>query len=527
MKKKGLKPAQKKQTLKKSLSFAWLWALLMPVVVLTWGVVYYVTGGEAINVNEGFGWDGYVYGNLAHQFPQKAFNHTVDSYHAHRILPSAIVYAAYRLAGLPDAPHYIYILITFFWYNVVVVWLASIAWLLLARRLKLSPRIQWLGFIGLFANFAICKYSYYYVALTDPSAFTLALWSLYCYFSRRNWGLLICAALGYFTWPTAFVVSAVLWIFPRRAISQTNAETTTKQSAIARFFIASGIITLWLCFIVYYGFLNPAPFPMVEPVYQPVVYLSALLVLSVLGYIVLPLAPIIPYREIIEELKGRTFYLRLAAVIAIASVLWYFKATYVQITDPAKIVEPMTLSLFLSGSFLLSIAKPLLSYVAMAAYFGPVIILLLWLYPEIVHQIRDLGTGFIMIFTGTMIFSTIMTESRQLINVIPFLVVGLSLTLNTKPVSRIFVLLMGIISLAASKFWLNLNFAEMNSDFHVKQLGNYDQFPMQKYFMNHGPWMSMESYYYQGAAILLVIIILWWFVRFYKSVPLLHFLRRS
>ncbi|HEY6033466.1 MAG TPA: hypothetical protein VIV58_04380, partial [Kofleriaceae bacterium] len=61
--------------------------------------------GERIGINQGQGWDGISYTEWARDFAH-VLHDGLTRYHAQRVLPSAVVYEALRLAGAArDVPH--------------------------------------------------------------------------------------------------------------------------------------------------------------------------------------------------------------------------------------------------------------------------------------------------------------------------------------------------------------------------------------------------------------------------------------
>lgn len=99
-----------------------------------------------------------------------------------------------------------------------------------------------------------------------------------------------------------------------------------------------------------------------------------------------------------------------------------------------------------------------------------------------------------------------MSESRQFVNFLPVVLTALALALNNRSVNTASVAIVVALGLVGSKAWMTMNVPDMQS---LAFRGATNEPIMQRYFMNHGPWMSMESYLWQAAAVLLTSVVLW------------------
>jgi hypothetical protein len=82
--------------------------------------------------------------------------------------------------------------------------------------------------------------------------------------------------------------------------------------------------------------------------------------------------------------------------------------------------------------------------------------------------------------------------------------------LNAVSVRPAAVVAFGVMCVVCSKIWLPLNFVGMNAQTANIHDGSYTAYPLQYYFMNHGPWMSWTSYAVQSAAVLVCGGVMWW-----------------
>jgi hypothetical protein len=91
-------------------------------------------------------------------------------------------------------------------------------------------------------------------------------------------------------------------------------------------------------------------------------------------------------------------------------------------------------------------------------------------------------------------------------------VVTIAMLLNQATVRPTAVIVLSLMSVVCSKIWLSLNFPGMPEQAANIQNGSFTAFPLQYYFMNHGPWMSMNAYLVQSALVLICCgVVLWAF----------------
>ncbi len=474
--------------------------VIMPLIIMIWGFIYMRTG-EIIGVDGGCGWDGSAYADIVFKFDQYMADASLDSYRIQRIVPSAIVHYILKSQNiLPYRENTVYY---FYVYNLWILTACGLLWALIARRLRLSVMLRWLGFVGLFVNFAVMKYSFYYPPLTDQTAVFLCLCAIYCYLldsSVAHAAQLLVAAVGFFTWPTAFYVSMVLFLFPRKQPTTDLLATETNKTLG---FVLTAVITLFAAVAMWYlSFVKQLQFPGTDALFQPTIYLGATLVLAYIAASMLPFARTFPYVQILRFFTTRQFALRFVCGAVVAIALWFFKQS---LCNPAAPL-PMTTELFFGGSFSAAIGKPLLPLVANVVYFGPILLVAALLYKDTVRGAAELGVGFMLIVAGTVLLSSIMTESRQLINLYPFVVIACIKGLERVRVNTLTVWIIATLSLVSTKIWMPLNFPGMQE--YVYGGGSRFTFPLQKYFMNQGPYMSLESYIYQGIAVALAALVL-------------------
>jgi hypothetical protein len=477
----------------------------MPAFVLVWCTGYYALGGEVIAVMNGYGWDGFFYGSAAWGFDKLLAHPVLDPYLAQRVAPSGFIHYTMKALGL--TMNQTTVLQAFKTWNVILLTASAFVWSLTARRLLLKPHAAWIGFCGLFASFFAMKYSLYYPPLTDVTAFFLCVLAVWLYVIRQHWWILAVALMGYFTFPTMLYIAALLFLFPsieKQIPAPNQIEQIQILTRLGGTFV---LVLLMIGGFVYFVFITHTQFPGVEPILQATLYPSIFLVVAYSGLAAWFFLEGCSLQRAIQEMSNLTFLVRSVAIAAVWGLCTWLRTSFLQNPDPNILkTTPMTLSLFLGGSFSLAVAKPLLAVVSNAVYFGPIVVLCVMFYRSAARAAWQIGIGFALVFIIAALMSAIMSESRQFVNLLPVVVTALALALNGRSVTLASVAGLAALGLMCSKVWMTLNVPDMDK---WAFRGNLSTSPLQRYFMNYGPWMSMEWYLWQGAAMLVVAGILW------------------
>jgi hypothetical protein len=544
--------------------FRW-YVVLMPLIVLIWGLVYFETG-EIIALNNGCGWDGVFYKNVVWSLQwnqaspelRERARLPIDPYRAQRVAPSVAVYGemqvakyAYQrivpmFAQLPawlewsyeqyplppwffrwfaDSPNDVagqqpvsfalrldsFIASYFVIHSLLMLIGTALFWAMTARALNLGGVARWLGFTGLFVNFAVMKMSLYYPTLTDTTALFLAMVMLYSYCANVPWLLLPAAVVGFFTFPTAFYAGIVLFVLPRSVPvpALNDAEPMSQRTAQI---LAASVTVLLLLLTMYFVIIANVRFAEVETVYTWLLLLTVPLMLTQFFLTVAGICRTFPAKAFFQYITSTQALVRHGIRAGIGIALWgvllFIKR---QFEDP-MLSAPMTTNLFLGGSLSCAVSKPLLTIVASAVYFGPLVLLVVVHYRFFLRTALGLGYGFFTVVAGMLLLATMMTESRQLINFLPFVVVGVAVMLNSMAVQPLAVAAFGVLSIVGSKIWLSLNFPGMQEQAANIHNASYAAYPLQNYFMNHGPWMSWTGYGVQAVVVFVACAVVWWIV---------------
>lgn len=432
--------------------------------------------GERIPVGDGFGWDGKFFGSLVKDFYVRGMN----PYQMQRIIPSAMVNLVLNLFQVPLENEYI--VRAFQVYNLAAILLGCCLWLLIANELALSLKARWIGFIGLFINFAVLKQAFYYSVLTDISALVLGLLMLLFYLRGQVLGLFVVALIGAFTWPIIIYGGVILLLFPRNS----TAPALRNNSRLG--VILSLLLTVLLAAFIARAYYFDSYSSETAPIVRSVVWFSiaaCLLYVFLSTKILLGSLSLSNLRDEILNIKLKNFVLAILALLIVKTVL-YLLADYNQPT--------FTVDSYLMLIAITSITKPFIFLVAHAIYFGPVVLLLIILWKPFCRVIQKNGLGLILFMLSSVLIS-VSAESRQSMSALPFFVAFLAKAADQFDWQVSSLWLLGLIALLFSKVWLPINVAPME--------GSILDFPLQYYFMNHGPWMSNFTYLIQGLIVIL------------------------
>jgi hypothetical protein len=458
--------------------------------------VYSAFWGELVPVGNGLGWDGVRYGNWVKNFHPGE----IGPYYAQRILPIALIHYALVLLGIPLVDETV--IAGFSVFNLLLILLACVMWILIANLLGISTRGKWLGFSGLFLNFAVLKQAFYYPVLTDIPAFALGLLLLYFFLKNNVWALFLVTLAAAFTWPMIACAGVLFLLFPRKPIKAM--DTNGGLFSI----IVAGLVTIIYCgSAVYFYFIRGWTTVGYgeENVIDGVVYLSLALAMFMLFLAIRELLRKISFDSLLTELKsfGRVRVI-LATLIIVLEIIFVLTPS-ARVGDSSGETHIATMhALLLAGIALTSIAKPLITFVSHVVYFGPIIILLAFKWKSFSEEVRRYGVGLIAVIVMS-VFVGMDPESRHSIGAFPIFVPFLVKAIDRCGLRSSICWIFGGTALLFSKVWFGINSASKS----LTPLG----IGFQSYFMNHGCYMTLYSYVLQGSVILVTVVLFYYLLK--------------
>ena len=450
------------------------------LLVLLYGLVA-IWRGERIPVNDGFGWDGVVYGEITKDFSGQVFGGKLNGYYLQRIFPCAVVHYGLRLMGLSttDGPN---VLRGFQVYNALLLVLGVYVWWAVAAKLRLSARATWLGFVALYVNFAALKMPFYYAVLSDTTAFVGGLIVLYCFLADKPFLLFLTGLLGAFSWPIFLHVTLLLMLFPCQAAMPSGPSLRLP----AWLYAIPGVL---VCLLTFHGyFIDGKPLPSyAEPIWPATAPLALALVVL---YLVLSVREL-TNRGLLDRLVRPFREVTRRSAILTAALFMTYAIAFALLRSSGQAC--LGTRAFIEGACLSSIAKPGIFLVSHAVYFGPIVFLTILAWPRVCSAIRGHGLGFTAaLFLGLVL--SITSESRHLLCFFPLFVAVTMQAIDTGPFNWRHDGAFIATSVLASKCWLTLNQGPFS--------GRYSDFPFQYYFMNQGPLMSDWCYAVQATVAL-------------------------
>lgn len=446
--------------------------------------------GDRINIGGGFGWDGFLLGELAGDFYTR-LEAGVNQFWIARTFPSFLVFHILQVLRLESTPQNI--IYTFSCLNIFSVTFAAYIWCLIARELKIGLQGQWLGFIALFLNHAVLKTTSYLPVQTDAIAYGIGMAMLYFYLKGKTLWLYFLLLLGLFTWPTILHMGALMLLFPR----QFN-NTELSQSSKIKYHLHR-----WIALIpalaggIYMYILLPGNIDYLDrgkPL-QSVGYLSLAIATSYLFFglsEILNNSSFFRWQNLQAYLQRKSFYLTFIILL----VLLILPAQFA--TIPGK---DQTLGHTLYLITLTSILQPGVFFLAHIIYWGPCVILMAFLWRPICQLVQQYGWGLTLWIALSLVHS-LDSESRHFVTFYPLLVpFFVKVTEKFKWTNQQYWGL-AIASLLVSKIWLTIGSIG----------GDPRQFPSQIFFMNHGPWISNTMYAVQGG---IACFLTYWLYDFY------------
>ena len=448
------------------------------------------TWRELIPVVGGLGYDGVHYAAWAKNLSWELTSE-LTTYQLGRLLPSALVHVALRVLHLPMT--YPSVIWTFTVANIVLTGLTMNLWCRAAERMGVGERGQWLGFLLLICSFSTLKWSLYYPVLTGSFALALGAGMLLLYLRGNTLGVAAIVIAGAFTWPSIVYVGVPLIAFPHRGAAAVE-PAPAKANRIVAVLLGIAVMAgaLWAVAGDY-----ELEYSKVRPM-ASAVKLSAFVAGA---FVCAAIWKLLDSRSLWQDLHPRQWlrhwepWVALSLpILAKGVILWL-----------AGLPSDYGEAHFLKHMLYVSSMQPGVFYLGHVLYFGPLLLLLPVQWADVSRSIREQGTGMILFFSLAAMLA-LSSESRQLLNLLPFIVLPLALSLERLDWTRGRLATVAALSLLFSKVWMTMNLR------HEIPLVGDVTFRFY-YDASRGPWMSHLMYFSQGLVVLAVFALFYlWFV---------------
>ncbi len=452
---------------------------------------------DLIQINNGFGWDGKMYGMYTQHLPEAFKQEAVNSYRMQRMLVPAVLYFKLDWLGIPRTESNV--VNAYRAANAMFILIASLAFLLLAYKAKWHWTTTSLGFGALFLSIPVLKMSMFYPLMPDIPAMAFGMVAVSCWYAGWRMGLLFCILLGSFTAPTMFFYG-VLLLFPKEPLKKIGKASWWQWTILPALYL-----TIWM-----YVWLNvpgvfskpPAGSQSVRIGMLPIALLISMVYLGWLSTLI-PRLPL-----------SRTFWKKTPWIWAAPLV---FVLVFVRIIiqwGAGPEAPPQT---FVSFSQLLlaqSVTYPASFVVAHFQYLPGLVLLAALSIPFVRKTIslEGLGPVLLTLAVGLLLLGT---ETRQLLQLIPWIVFVFCHSLDRK--WHISPWLTGLwLSglLIAGRWWQTVSDSGTLEDNFLKE-------PAQRYFRFHGPWMNENTWMTTVGALLAasLLLVFFWRVGFLRRLP--------
>lgn len=485
--------------------------LPLSFLVVLLSVAAFLLLPETIPAGGGFGFDGVTYARMVVEVESMIATGELSTYYSQRILPALLVKTGLWVLDLPTSPENI--ISGFRVLNFSLLSICVLLWFAIAKELKLSTFAYWIGFIGLFACFPNAKQVFYYPVLTDTFAFFIGCALALAYLRKNLILVAIISLVGSFAWQMSAQLGVLLLLsfmvnFKYQAYALEPRLTQVKffkislyRFAVYGFLLASLILIALSVSPVDLGILLRGRSFAIDPILRLLTNLPAILLVALALICLLELL----LRAKLTIVNDKMIWIY--SFVLIAALLFTSKFVISQIGNPdmpqpdmgmIKLVVAMLVGRVTQGMVLL----PLVSHFI---YYGPVIILLLLLWPLAVKQAFAVGPGALIVLAMFVTLS-IFSESRFTLMLWPFVVMVVALASEKIYFQKKAKVLFFSIAILLSKTWLEIN----QADWPQPDNALLDAWPKSLYFSHHGPWMNWDFYFLQGLFTLFCILVFSW-----------------
>lgn len=457
--------------------------------LLIYSTGYYLFG-ERIALNNGFGWDGVIYGAYAQNF-WALLRHTNDIYHINRILPSFIIYCILKLLHL-NTHSPVIIVKAFTIFNSILFIGCGYLWFKICYFKQWTANVYWFGFISLFINYLYLKHNFYDPVLTDTAGLFLGMLSLYFYIHKKYLSLAIILIPAYFTWPISTVLLAALLLFPDSVVI--NNPITRVETLLSILFT---LLFISICIYLTYILGNTKIVSNSVDIYYPLLPFSIALAAIFIFFMLRHSYVFMVFKHLFIINYRNLLYLLGSGLICYAIYTWL----KIHLPHYATDKSIFTIRDLLTVCILGAIAKPGIFFISHLAFWGPVVILIFCYLKEIMKTSLQEGLG-VMLFMLATAFLALNSQTRQIDFNYPFIVYLLCLAIPQYLLNYRSLFIYLIVSIIVSKVYYIINVEPLT--------GSILTFPYQRFMMNSGTYMNWGGYFVNTGLFLISIVFMRW-----------------
>jgi len=417
------------------------------LIVLVFGVIFIFSSryaGEVVPANNGLGFDGKHYAQLATDFPNN-ITKAEDSKYFQRSAPAFIVYLISKMLSVEPSNKNLISL--FSCLNLILLLLSVYGWSRICEVSGFNNFSNWLGFGALFLNFASLKFPFYYPILTDAMGFTLAVFLLFFYRTNNKPAVLIIMLLSALAWPAIEYMCIAILLFQNKAIELS--QKTLRLNTLIAFFIAF-VFTGLAGYLIYRHpqmrggwqehtwIVKHGIIPSLLATFT-VIFFAFNILLNKLDLFSIPLFKIF-------DLK-----FGIAGIILFVGIDLAVK----KLAHHYNIPSGYSIRMYINDILIIGSRQPFCFIIGHLAYFGPLFVICILRWKQICALIYKHGWPMFFIILQFLFFM-MDSESRHILNYIPFIAFLLVQTFENK-IQKNFLLLGLIVSFIFSKTWISMS----------------------------------------------------------------------
>lgn len=441
--------------------------LLMLSIVIV--ILIYSMQREVVPVNDGLGWDGIDYVAFMQGFCDKFF---------HKLIPQHYI-LRFGYLGWGNLMVYIFGTenIVFFSQitNIVLIISSLYFFEKICETLQFSEKQFVLGTILLFFNFATLKFSVYLPVLSDTFGFFFGLVSTYFYLEKKRICFLLSILVGVGFFPT------VIFYFILIIFNKTSPTSWNFNLKLIRWLPMIGFATLLSILLLVFGdrFLKMQT-SQVTKISTQWLFFAIPFVLYYLWIISALITNIYLIKHFFKTLNIKALTLFVLTLLTLKIIQFYFGNNDVVILSGTKFVLNIVKhSIQVPGGFI----------IAHAMFFGVLPIFFFIRYWKTTQENFMLLPQGEKYFIYLILLLVLNSESRQLINLYPFLLVYLLKSIERVKLRWFEIFFFSIISIVQSGFWYQIN------TYNPLQFeGSLQKMEAQRFFRFIGPWVSEWAY---------------------------------
>lgn len=431
--------------------------------------------GEKIPIQDGAGFDGEFYRLVAENFSADFLNQGYDAFRIQRIFPFCAIHYGFKFFHVATTHE-----------NLMKAMLGLHGLNLLLQIFlfsRISKIVQWksateiLLFAAFFLNFFTLKNCGYEPFQSDAFAISLSLLSLYFYLKGMKWGNLGIALLGAITWPLITLQCIFLVAFDRPFSLEKEGRNLSEKWAL----LYSALAVLGIAALKMTGHGIVVTNLLMRDSNLAWTAASILFISAALWGV---------FRCIPQVRLNCGNFLKKCdwKFLTLSVFIWVAVKIFLKIHTNEEFFSSS--SIFALQILLRPLKYPLISFVGHVAFYGILPILVAFTFRNFVKAFVNRSVGFALIFALLMVFA-LDSESRHLATLIPLLLLPLGEVLNSWELKKYQIFSLVGIQLLLSHFYLPINSENILSEMEA---ANWTGEAAQRYFMNFGAYMSLESY---------------------------------